>query len=125
MLDQLIDVTNAKRPVRHADRQAVDRNLGHEAFRHHLEFDGVILQSLRTSQLFDARDVGLPVFPLHGCEPCEACVKKCRTAFQMSSVPLTRYALTLSSSLDRSTNSLPISLSGAEPASGATSRKPL
>ncbi len=58
-------------------------------------------------------------------EPCEAWVKKCRTAFQMSSVPLTRYAPTLSSSRDRSTNSLPISLSGVEPASGATSRKPL
>jgi hypothetical protein len=81
MLDQLIDVAHAERPMRHADRQAVDGDLGHEAFRHHLEFDRVVLEPLRARQLFDARDVGLPVFTLHGCghrreprrqEPCEA-----------------------------------------------------
>ena len=122
VLDQLVDVAHAERPVRHAHRQTVDRDLGHEAFRHDLELDAVIVESLLARELLDAGNVQLPVFG-HGFTS-EARPKKCRTAFQMSSVPLTRYAPTLSSSRAISTNSRPISLSGAAPASGATSRKP-
>src|SRR5687767_11078926 len=122
VLDQLIDVAHAERPVRHAHRQPVDRDLGHEAFGHDLELDAVVIQPLFSRELLDAGNMLLPVFG-HGLTS-EARPKKCRTAFQMSSVPLTRYAPTLSSSRAISTNSRPISLSGAAPASGATSRKP-
>src|SRR5262245_52134219 len=124
VLDQLVDVAHAERPVRHAHRQTVDRNLGHEAFGYDFELDAVVVEPFLARELLDAGNVRLPVFGHVLLGYSEARPKKCRTAFQMSSVPLTRYAPTLSSSRAISTNSRPISLSGAAPASGATSRKP-
>ncbi len=97
VLDQLVDVAHAERPVRHAHRQTVDRDLGHEAFGHDLELDRVIVQPLRARQLLDAGKCDCASLR-SSRSPHAACCwpKKCRTAFQMSSVPLTRYAPTLS-----------------------------
>jgi hypothetical protein len=62
MLNELVDVAHTERPVRHAHRQAVDRDLGHEALGNDLELDRVILESLAARELLDARDVCAPVF---------------------------------------------------------------
>ena len=46
VLDQLVDVAHAERPVRHAHRQTIDGDLHHEARRHLLELHGVIVEAV-------------------------------------------------------------------------------
>ena len=55
VLDQLVDVAHAERPVRHAHRQAVDRDLHHEAVGHGLEVDGIEGEAGIERELLDAR----------------------------------------------------------------------
>ena len=75
VLNELVDVPHAERPVRHTHGQTVDRDLGHEAFGHDFELDRVVLQPLRARELLDASDVRLPVFG-HGdrvqCVPSQS-----------------------------------------------------
>jgi hypothetical protein len=51
---QLVDVAHAEGPVRHADGQAVDGDLGHQACRRHLEIHVVVVQSEPLGELFEA-----------------------------------------------------------------------
>jgi len=53
MLDQLIDVAYAERPVWHPHRQAIDCHLHHETGRHGLELDRKIIQSIFAGERFD------------------------------------------------------------------------
>jgi predicted MFS family arabinose efflux permease len=54
---QLVDVAHAEGPVRHAHRQAVDRDLGHQAGRRDLEVDRVIVQAEPVGECLDAGGV--------------------------------------------------------------------
>jgi hypothetical protein len=47
LANQLVDVAHTERPVRHADRQAVNRDFGHEVVRDELEIDRVIVEPER------------------------------------------------------------------------------
>ena len=51
---ELVDVAHAEGPVRHAHRQAVDRDLGHEARRRHLEVDRVVVEPEALRERLDA-----------------------------------------------------------------------
>jgi len=53
MLHELINVAHAERPVGHPDRQAVDRDLHHEARRHFLEVHGVVVEPVLVRQLLE------------------------------------------------------------------------
>jgi hypothetical protein len=46
VLHELIDVADAERPMRHPHRQAVDRDLHHEARRHLFELHGVVIEAV-------------------------------------------------------------------------------
>ncbi len=59
LVQQLVDVAQAERPVVHAHRHAVDGDLQHEILRHQLEIDRVIFQAQLAGQLFDLRRVVL------------------------------------------------------------------
>ena len=50
---QLVDVAHAEGPVRHAHRQAVDRDLDHEARRHELEVDRVVVEAEALRERFE------------------------------------------------------------------------
>ncbi len=54
---QLVDVAHAEGPVRHADRQAVDRDLGHQARRRDLEVDRVVVEAEALRERLDAPGV--------------------------------------------------------------------
>jgi hypothetical protein len=51
---QLVDVAHAERPVRHAHRQPVHGDLGHQARRRELEVHRVIVEAERARQRLDA-----------------------------------------------------------------------
>ena len=79
---ELVDVAHAEGPVRHADRQAVDGDFGHQALRRELEVDRVEPLALR--EPLDALGVLLQFS--HGRYSLRACsVKNSRIARQMSS----------------------------------------
>jgi hypothetical protein len=46
MLDELVDVANAERPMWHPDGQAVDGDFHHEARRYLFEMDRVVIEAL-------------------------------------------------------------------------------
>jgi hypothetical protein len=54
---QLVDIAHAERPVRHAHRQAVDRDLGHQALRRDLEVDRVVVEAEPVRERLDAPGV--------------------------------------------------------------------
>ncbi len=83
-LDELVDVADAERPVRHAHRQAVHGDLHHEAVRNGFEVDRVKIQARAGRKLFDAADVRLPVLA-HVSTALLSAVKKWRTAPHTSS----------------------------------------
>src|SRR5260370_42187206 len=86
-LQQLIDVASAERPVRHSHRQAVNRDLGHEAVGYGFENHRGPGQPKFAGEIFETRQVAAPV-GLHGSLPgaapvaadCDSSVKKWRTA---------------------------------------------
>ena len=81
---ELVDVAHAEGPVRHADRQAVDGDFGHQALRRELEVDRVIVEPLALREPLDALGVLLQFS--HGRYSLRACsVKNSRIARQMSS----------------------------------------
>ena len=53
MLDELIDVADAERPMRHAHRKPVDRDFHHEARRHLFEVHGVVVEPVAPRELLE------------------------------------------------------------------------
>jgi hypothetical protein len=53
VLNEVVDVPDAERPVRHPHGQAVDRDLHHEARRNFLELDWVVIEPLLARQSFE------------------------------------------------------------------------
>src|SRR5690606_9618334 len=80
VLNQLIDVAHAERPVRHAHGQAVNGHLHHEARRHLLEVHGVVVEPAVAGELLEpARVFGKLIG--HAQTSAAACsVKKARIA---------------------------------------------
>jgi len=60
-LDQLVDVPNTERPVRHPHRQSIDSNLHHETVGDGFELDWMKFESRTCRQLLDALCITLPV----------------------------------------------------------------
>src|SRR3569833_841388 len=60
-LNELIDVANAERPVRHAHRQAVYGDLHHEGVRDSFEFNGVERKTRTGRELFYSLCIVSPV----------------------------------------------------------------
>ena len=93
-LQQLIDIARAEGPVRHAHRQSVHGDLGHEAVGHRLEDDLGPVESELARETLELRHVTAPI-RAHGAGPAASplvfasAVKKCRTAPAMSSGPPT------------------------------------
>jgi hypothetical protein len=77
---QLVDVAHAEGPVRHAHRQAVHRDLGHEARRRELEIYRVVIQAEALGERFDARGVLLQL-----AQARASCLKNSRIARHTSS----------------------------------------
>ena len=57
VLHELVDVAHAERPMRHPHRQAVDRDLHHEARRHFLEVHGEVVEAARLRELLEPHRV--------------------------------------------------------------------
>jgi hypothetical protein len=97
LTDQLVDVAHAERPVRHADRQPVDRHLVHEVAGNELEIHRVIREPERLRQRLDALAVILQALVHVGLREAHAASaratcswKNCLSAFHTSSRLVTR-----------------------------------
>ena len=93
-LQELVDVARPEGPVRHAHRQPVDGDLGHEAVRNRLEYDGRPIEPQPSGEILDLRHVappigrhGAPPIPSPAASACASALKKCRTAGATSSGP--------------------------------------
>src|SRR5882672_5550151 len=90
VLDQLVDVADTERPVRHAHRQSVHRDFHHESVRDFLEVHRVVVEPGAHCQLLDARQELAPFAAICAhCGSLACCWKKWRTASQISSMRLT------------------------------------
>ncbi len=127
-LHQLVDVACAERPVRHAHRQAIDRDLGHEAVGHRLEDHRRPVQSQPMGQLLHAGHVIAPrrrhggTLPETAAPACASAVKKCRTASAMSSGTPTENRPTGSPAAAASSNRRTVSVCTPRTALGEISR---
>ncbi len=95
-LQQLIDIARAEGPVRHAHRQPIDGDLGHETVGYGFEDDLGPVEPEVPREVLEPRHVSTPI-RAHGVNPAgsatplvfASAVKKCRTASAMSSAPPT------------------------------------
>src|SRR4051812_6473983 len=131
LANELMDVAHAERPVRHTNRQAVDRHLVHETARNELEIDRVVIEPDRFGQGFDALAVVLQALVhvglrKHHAASARACCswKNCRSAAHTSSRPVTR-AMPSGRFVRIRRETMPaISVSGEMPYAGRISIKP-
>ncbi len=113
-LNELIDVPYSERPMRHAHRQSVDRDLHHERVGDRLEVHRVEREPRSVRQLLDTLNVALPIlagFCAH--DPSRArfsAVKKWRTAPHTSSKSLSAKLPAAQPAEDSSANRRPVSV---------------